>query len=218
MNESRTPSLAGSSGEDSPSLTGWGIAVLSGDQEETMTNYSQLLKDPRWQKVRLKKLEAAEWRCEKCMDSETMLSVHHKRYVKGRKPWEYEEHELVVLCQPCHEEEHAAKDLRSDLIACLHPDGPASASDFFAIAAGYIGEQTNDKAISSIVGMFYMESPYQVEMGKLLAAMAFRFRFSIGDLQETSDALLGGGSNPELLNGLIDLFEKHGIKQYVTRA
>lgn len=35
--ELRTPSLSGSSGEDSPNLTGWGTAVNSGDQESSVS-------------------------------------------------------------------------------------------------------------------------------------------------------------------------------------
>lgn len=171
MTEHRTPSLAGSSGEDSPSLTGWGIAAFQDDQgAKKMPSYWELLKDPRWQKVRLKKLEASEWRCEACCDDGTTLSVHHKRYVKGRKPWEYEDHELVVLCQPCHEIEHEAKDQRSELIARLHQDGPASASDFFAVGAGYISQQTNDAGLAEAAESFYREAPYQFACGHLLAA------------------------------------------------
>lgn len=38
MIETCTPSLAGSSGQDSPSLTGWGIAVTSGQQESRVNS------------------------------------------------------------------------------------------------------------------------------------------------------------------------------------
>lgn len=40
-----TPSLPGSSQQDSPSLTGWGIAGLSGDQENEMQAYEVLRRD-----------------------------------------------------------------------------------------------------------------------------------------------------------------------------
>ena len=42
MIETCTPSLAGSSGQDSPSLTGWGIAVTSGQQEIQMDEITPL--------------------------------------------------------------------------------------------------------------------------------------------------------------------------------
>lgn len=43
----RTPSLAGSSGEDSPNLAGWGIAVHPGAQEEIMTNDAVIVRSIR---------------------------------------------------------------------------------------------------------------------------------------------------------------------------
>jgi len=180
-------------------------------------NYADKFKDPRWQKVRLKKLEGAEWACEKCMDTETMLSVHHKRYIKGRKPWEYEEHDLVVLCQPCHSEEHEAKDMQSELVARLHADGPASASDFFAVGAGYISQQTNDEGISAVAYQFYQESPYQFEQGRLLASLTRSVRMSFGDMLTISESLQGG-DNPELAADLLAVFAKYGIKPASMRG
>jgi hypothetical protein len=35
-----------------------------------------------------------------------MLNVHHRYYVKGRRPWEYPNFSLVTLCRDCHEDEH----------------------------------------------------------------------------------------------------------------
>lgn len=34
------------------------------------------------------------------------LNVHHKYYVKGRTPWEYDNDALITLCQDCHCLEH----------------------------------------------------------------------------------------------------------------
>ena len=34
------------------------------------------------------------------------LNVHHKYYVSGRKPWEYDNDALITLCQDCHCLEH----------------------------------------------------------------------------------------------------------------
>ncbi len=34
------------------------------------------------------------------------LNVHHKYYVYGKKPWEYEEKALVTLCEDCHQKRH----------------------------------------------------------------------------------------------------------------
>ena len=34
------------------------------------------------------------------------LNVHHKYYVNGKKPWEYDDEALITLCQDCHCLEH----------------------------------------------------------------------------------------------------------------
>lgn len=68
--------------------------------------YQQKLKDPRWQKKRLEVLAESGWQCSSCGDQESTLHVHHLVYVKGREPWEYENYELVVLCESCHQRTH----------------------------------------------------------------------------------------------------------------
>ena len=34
------------------------------------------------------------------------LHVHHKYYIKGKKPWEYDNKVLLTLCKSCHKLEH----------------------------------------------------------------------------------------------------------------
>jgi len=68
----------------------------------TKKNYSDLLKDPRWQKKRLQILERDDFTCQGCGDTETTLHVHHKEYVYGRMPWEYDDEELITYCEDCH--------------------------------------------------------------------------------------------------------------------
>lgn len=41
--------------------------------------------------------------CVRCLDDESNLQVHHKKYVRGRKPWEYPDEQLETLCWRCHE-------------------------------------------------------------------------------------------------------------------
>jgi hypothetical protein len=64
--------------------------------------YAEKLKDPRWQKLRLKVLERDGWRCTHCDDAATTLHVHHKLYLRGREPWDYDPSLLCTLCEPCH--------------------------------------------------------------------------------------------------------------------
>jgi hypothetical protein len=67
--------------------------------------YSKKLKDPRWQKKRLEVFERDKWTCQKCGMAKNTLTVHHRRYIPGREPWEYPDQLLVTLCEDCHESE-----------------------------------------------------------------------------------------------------------------
>jgi len=69
------------------------------------SEYSQKLKDPRWQKKRLEILERDEWTCQICYDFESTLVVHHRKYLPNTDPWDYPDHLLVTLCENCHEAE-----------------------------------------------------------------------------------------------------------------
>ena len=71
-------------------------------------SYSDLLKDPRWQRKRLEVLDSSGWACSNCGDKTKTLHVHHLKYRRGAKPWEYEADELRSLCETCHEDATAA--------------------------------------------------------------------------------------------------------------
>jgi len=46
--------------------------------------YSEKLKDPRWQKKRLKVLERDNWECKQCGEKEETLHIHHLLYDKDK--------------------------------------------------------------------------------------------------------------------------------------
>jgi 5-methylcytosine-specific restriction endonuclease McrA len=69
-----------------------------------LKSYIDLLKHPLWQRKRLEVLNSKDWTCEACGSVEKCLHVHHKKYVYGRNPWEYELKDLSVLCEDCHAE------------------------------------------------------------------------------------------------------------------
>lgn len=81
--------------------------------------YWELLKDPRWQRKRLERLQLAEFRCEGCETTEKTLHVHHKLYRKGAMPWEYQDQDLEVLCEDCHEGTHHLRDRLKEALARL---------------------------------------------------------------------------------------------------
>lgn len=103
------------------------------------TPYFKKLLDPRWQKKRLEALEAAEWRCESCMDDSSTLHVHHKQYFKGREPWEYETEQLAVLCAECHENSHADVDPLQWVSSFAPVSGPLDRFDASWLLAGALG-------------------------------------------------------------------------------
>lgn len=69
-------------------------------------SYSELLKDPRWQKKRLDIYQRDKWKCVKCSDPSNTLHVHHKVYFTNTAPWDYTDDCLETLCVKCHETEH----------------------------------------------------------------------------------------------------------------
>jgi 5-methylcytosine-specific restriction endonuclease McrA len=84
--------------------------------------YTAKLKDPRWQKKRLEVLQCADWACEVCKDTKSMLHVHHKQYFKGRAPWEYDGDQLAVLCEACHKSTHNTPDILIEVTSRLPVD------------------------------------------------------------------------------------------------
>jgi hypothetical protein len=84
--------------------------------------YSEKLKDPRWQKVRLKVMERDGFTCRDCGSIDKTLHVHHSHYCKG-EPWETPAKFMLTLCDECHEErgqaEARAKSAFSELLALI---------------------------------------------------------------------------------------------------
>lgn len=86
-------------------------------------SYSELLKDPRWQRRRLEILNRASFACEACGCDTRTLHVHHRVYRKGALPWEYADRELIALCEECHEKEHQVRTRLAAALAELDVDG-----------------------------------------------------------------------------------------------
>jgi ribosomal protein S27AE len=62
----------------------------------------------KWKEFRDNIIEIDNYQCCQCGRSadETVLQVHHKRYIKGRLPWEYATEDCETLCRACHAAEH----------------------------------------------------------------------------------------------------------------
>jgi len=74
-----------------------------------MSNYYDLLKDDRWLNKREEILIRDNYKCVSCNNKAddlpaigNKLHVHHIVYKKGLKPWEYDDDDLITLCDECH--------------------------------------------------------------------------------------------------------------------
>ncbi len=68
-------------------------------------SYSELLKDPHWQKKRLEIMQRDKWQCVSCMDNNSELHVHHLKY-STEMPWDELDENLITLCSSCHKAIH----------------------------------------------------------------------------------------------------------------
>ncbi len=65
--------------------------------------YAEKLRNPLWQKKRLEVMQRDKFKCQLCQDAETELHIHHKEYITGHAPWEYDNSLLITLCKDCHQ-------------------------------------------------------------------------------------------------------------------
>lgn len=63
--------------------------------------YGEKLKNPLWQKKRLKIMERDAFTCQACGCKEITLNIHHFKYVGN--PWDCPDEFLITLCEECHE-------------------------------------------------------------------------------------------------------------------
>lgn len=71
------------------------------DIMKKMSYYESLL-DQRWREKRQIILERDKHTCTRCQMQDTILEVHHKLYKNGLMAWEYEDKDLISLCNQCH--------------------------------------------------------------------------------------------------------------------
>lgn len=96
----------------------------------TMESYHQHLQDPKWQKKRLGVFSRDNWRCRCCNVTDVPLNAHHLYYVKGNKPWEYDDEAIVTVCYNCHEVLHKELNKLSGIIAFKILSGEITEIDF----------------------------------------------------------------------------------------
>lgn len=110
---------------------------LLGGETEMKKTYWEKLKDPRWQRMRLAVMERDGFACQMCLDDKSTLNVHHRIYRKGADPWGYQPHELVTLCEACHDEQHQADDSIKEAM-CLASVQQIPAGRIAALIYGFV--------------------------------------------------------------------------------
>jgi hypothetical protein len=107
---------------------------LEGFFVDMKDSYSEKLKDPRWQKLRLVVMERDGWKCRFCFSDDETLAVHHKRYAESRNPWDSSASDLVTLCEGCHSALHAGT---------LHKPRPLVDSFYKAVVDGVLANDSD---------------------------------------------------------------------------
>lgn len=83
---------------------------------EMAETYQELLQSSEWATRRREVLEAEKYQCCECGEENQPLQVHHRYYLRGRKPWEYPDGALMCVCESCHRElGHLDDELRFTL-------------------------------------------------------------------------------------------------------
>lgn len=100
-------------------------------------SFAEQIKHPNWQRRRLERLDSSDWQCQDCLGTDDQLHVHHKRYLKGRLYWEYEDSDLVVLCNACHEKAHIARAFLDELISSVRLGGTGAVNAAIALLGGF---------------------------------------------------------------------------------
>jgi 5-methylcytosine-specific restriction endonuclease McrA len=94
---------------------------LFGVHWDILVKMRNLYREKRWLELRERVLKRDEFRCVNCCRSPedtASMQAHHRRYLPGRFPWEYELTDLETLCQGCHAETHGKIKPSTGWIQC----------------------------------------------------------------------------------------------------
>lgn len=137
-----------------------------------MTYRDQLL-HPSWQRRRLEVLSRDRFSCTECEATDKTLHVHHKRYVKGRMAWEYEDGDLTTLCKDCHESGHEVKKLIEREIALRESCDMAGIHAFLVgVRGGQVESEGCPKAYADTVLMPGDEASKSYWIGSLAGMLS----------------------------------------------
>jgi len=117
------------------------------------SSYSDLLRNPKWQRKRLEILQRDEFTCTICEETEKQLHVHHGYYEFGKFPWDYPSKSLHTLCEKCHKTwQGNSKILKAQI-------GLLGCYDFTSVCGYVAGLRLRDEEIKRI----YAVDPMMIE-------------------------------------------------------
>jgi len=131
-------------------------------------DYTDKLKDPRWQKKRLKILERDKWECKRCYNAESILHVHHRVYKKAKNPWDYTNDDLITLCEDCHKHERKSRpEYEQMLLSALREK--FLADDIFSLTYGLLNLKPFNvsEVMASIYEMAFSDPGAQKMLSKM---------------------------------------------------
>ncbi len=97
-----------------------------------MSSYAEKLKDPRWQKKRLRIFERDNFKCRDCESDKKTLTVHHCFYERG-DPWDTDDDFLLTVCKSCHEIRQVTEDEARRVLGHLFANATPDTGDYFAL-------------------------------------------------------------------------------------
>lgn len=106
--------------------------------------YAKKLLDGRWQKKRLQILERDGFMCTICQRQHN-VQIHHNWYLKDYEPWDYDDNQLVTLCNEHHDEVTTLQDGLKKLLA---RSGPAQQRQVYDFLMGLQKQEKQPKEVA----------------------------------------------------------------------
>lgn len=82
------------------------LRIVERHDNHHFIDYSDQMSDARWKAFRKFVFAVRGSKCELCGSGKS-LQVHHPKYIKGLKAWEYTCNQVIVVCRCCHEKIHS---------------------------------------------------------------------------------------------------------------
>lgn len=90
--------------------------------------YADKLKNPLWVfkseyigRMRLRRGLECDDVCESCGEPADFYQFHHRRYIEGREPWEYDDGDMLLVCESCHDRIHRVEKRIREWVLSVEP-------------------------------------------------------------------------------------------------